>query len=154
MYLGGARAGALGAALVGFAFVLPSFVTVQALAVGYLRFGGLPWMQGAFYGSGAAVIAIIARSASKLTRLTLGRDVLLWSLFAVAALITAWTESEIVWVFVGAGVLALVVRTNLFTRRPSAALGLALWPWRFRNVPEPLLIFAAGVIGVLTTGRA
>jgi chromate transporter len=68
-------------------------------------------MQGAFYGIGAAVIAIIARSAYKLTRLTLRRDVLLWMLFAVAALVTAWTESEIVWVFLGAGVLAVAVRT-------------------------------------------
>ena len=72
MYLGWARGGALGAALVGLAFVLPSFLMVLALAAGYVRFGGLPWMQGAFYGIGAAVIAIIARSAVKLTRLTLG----------------------------------------------------------------------------------
>jgi chromate transporter len=128
MYLGWARAGALGAALVALAFVLPSFVMVLVLAVGYIRFGGLPWMQGAFYGIGAAVIAIIARSAVKLTRLTLGRDVLLWSLFAVAAFVTAWTEAEIVWVFVGAGVITLVVRARPFTRRPSAALGLALLP--------------------------
>jgi len=128
MYLGWARGGALGAALVGLAFVLPSFVMVLVLAVGYIRFGGLPWMQGAFYGIGAAVIAIIARSVVKLTRLTLGRDVLLWSLGAVAALITAWTESEIVWVFVGAGVLALVARAKPFARRPGTALGLALLP--------------------------
>jgi chromate transporter len=128
MYLGWARAGALGAALVGLAFVLPSFMMVLGLAIGYIRFGGLPWMQGAFYGIGAAAIALIARSAVKLTRLTLGRDVLLWGLFAVAALVTAWTESEIVWVFVGAGALALVVRASPFARPPTTALGLALLP--------------------------
>jgi chromate transporter len=128
MYLGWMRGGALGAALVGVAFVLPSFVMVLGLAVGYIHFGGLAWMQGAFYGIGAAVIAIIARSAVKLTRLTLGRDVLLWSLFGGAAFVTAWTESEVVWVFVGAGALALVVRTKPFARRPSTALGLALLP--------------------------
>ena len=128
MYLGWARGGAAGAALVGVAFVVPSFLMVLALALGYIRFGGLPWMQGAFYGIGAAVIAIIARSAVKLTRLTLGRDVLLWSLFAVAALVTASTESEIVWVFVGAGVLALVVRAKPLAERSSTALGLALLP--------------------------
>ena len=38
--------------------MLPSFLMV--LAVGsYVRFGGLPWMQGMFYGIGAAVIGII-----------------------------------------------------------------------------------------------
>ena len=67
MYLGWARGGAAGAAVVGLAFVLPSFLMVLVLAAAYLRFGGLPWMQGAFYGIGAAVIAIIARSAVKLT---------------------------------------------------------------------------------------
>ncbi len=126
MYLGWARGGAFGAALVGVAFVLPSFVMVVALALAYLRFGGLAWMQGAFYGIGAAVIAIIARSALKLTRLTLGRDALLWSLFAVSAAVTAWTESEMVWVFIGAGALAVLLRTRPWTRHH--ALPLVLLP--------------------------
>src|SRR5579884_3254981 len=50
MYLGWVRGGALGATLTGVVFILPSFVMVMALAAVYLRFGGLPWMQGAFYG--------------------------------------------------------------------------------------------------------
>ena len=33
-----------------------------------VRFAGLSWIQGTFYGVGAAVIAIIARSAVKLVR--------------------------------------------------------------------------------------
>jgi chromate transporter len=126
IYLGWTRGGAIGAALVGLAFVLPSFVMVLALAAGYVRFGGLPWIQGAFYGIGAAVIALIARSAVKLTRLTLGRDSLLWTLFTIAALVTAWTESEIVWVFLGAGVVAVVVRVGQHQAPPNHALGLAL----------------------------
>jgi chromate transporter len=130
MYLGWARGGALGAALVGVAFVLPSFVMVVALAVGYVRFGGLGWMQGAFYGIGAAVIAIIARSAAKLTRLTLGRDGLLWAVFAGAALVTGWTESEIVWVFLGAGLLTALVRAGPWSRPPQL-LALALLPPSF-----------------------
>jgi chromate transporter len=127
MYLGWARGGAQGAALVGLAFVLPSFVMVTAIALGYVRFGGLPWMHGAFYGIGAAVIAILARSALKLTRITLGKDRLLWALAAAAALVTAWTESEIVWVFVGAGVLVLLVRAWPLRAGPAAA-ALVLWP--------------------------
>jgi chromate transporter len=79
---------ALGATLVGLAFVGPSFVMVLILSALYVRFGGLPWMQGLFYGIGAAVIAIIARSVLRLVRMTLGRDRLLWSLFASSALVT------------------------------------------------------------------
>jgi chromate transporter len=112
MYLGWARGGGWGAAAVGLAFVAPSFLMVWLLALGYVRFGGLGFIQGAFYGIGAAVIALIARGAYKLTRLTLGRDVVLWTLFAVAAVITAWTESELVWLFVGAGVVGAILRTR------------------------------------------
>jgi chromate transporter len=125
MYLGWVRGGAWGAALVGLAFVLPSFLMVWSLAVGYLHFGGLRWMEGAFYGIGAAVIALIVRSAVKLTRLTLGRDVLLWMLFGLAGVVTAWTESELVWLFVGAGLVAVIVRTRPLAAR-STALSLAV----------------------------
>ena len=136
IYLGWARGGAGGAAMVGAAFVLPSFVMVLALAVAYLRFGGLGWMQGAFYGIGAAVIAIVARSAVKLTRLTLGHDALLWGLSGVAAVVTAWTESEVVWVFVGAGLLAVLIRAWP-ARRRAGALGLALPPVLFAGLAGP-----------------
>src|SRR6185295_12777160 len=73
MYLGWVRGGRAGAALVGAAFVLPSLSMVMLLAVLYVRFGSLAWMRGAFYGVGAAVIAIILRSAVKLARMTLAR---------------------------------------------------------------------------------
>ena len=140
MYLGWARGGAVGAAVVGLAFVLPSFLMVLVLAAAYLRLGGLPWMQGAFYGIGAAVIAIIVRSAVKLTRLTLGRDALLWVLFGLAALVTAWTESEIVWVFLGAGAVSVVVRT--WRSRPAPTVtALALVP----------PFFLSGLAGPATT---
>src|SRR6187399_2112701 len=91
IYLGWVRGGVLGATLVGLAFVLPSFLMVLALAALYLSFGGLSWMRGAFYGIGAAVIAIIGRSVWKLGKLTLAKDRLLWALFALSAVVTAWT---------------------------------------------------------------
>src|SRR5206468_2422809 len=74
MYLGWVKGRTLGATLAGLAFVLPSFAMVLPLSAAYLRFGGLPWMQGAFHGIGAAVIAIIARSVWKLAKLTLKSD--------------------------------------------------------------------------------
>src|SRR5262245_57180514 len=126
IYLGWVRGGVTGATLVGVTFVLPSFVMVLAISALYLRYGGLAWMQGAFYGIGAAVIAIIARSAYKLVRMTLARDRLLWVLFAVSALVTAATESELVWVFVLCGVVALTVKMT--ERRPRACTTLGFAP--------------------------
>ena len=47
-----------------------------------LPFCSLPWIQSMFYGIGAAIIAIIVRSAIKLVRTTVRSDVLLWIIFA------------------------------------------------------------------------
>ena len=113
MYLGWVRAGTLGATLTGIAFVLPSFLMVVVLAAFYVHYGELRWIQGVFYGIGAAVIAIIARSAYKLTRTTIGNDALLWVLFAVLAITTAWREAEIVWLFLLCGVIAMLVKAPL-----------------------------------------
>ena len=110
IYLGYVRAGVPGATLVGIAFVLPSFLMVIALSWAYTRFGGLPWMQGMFYGIGAAVIAIIARSTVKLTKLTLRNNALLWAIFGVLAIATAVTSQEIIWLVVLGGVVAVVAR--------------------------------------------
>jgi len=110
MYLGWLRASALGATLVGIAFILPSFLMVLVLAALYVHFGSLPWIQGMFYGIGAAVIAIIVRSAIKLVRGTVGKDWLLWTIFAAVGITTAWTKSEIVWLFVLCGALAMLLK--------------------------------------------
>jgi chromate transporter len=122
IYLGWVKGGLLGATGAAGAFILPSFVMVLGISALYVRFGGLPWMQSAFYGIGAAVIAIIARSALKLVKLTLGKDRLLWALFAASAVATAWTESEIIWLFLGSGVVVLVARFRVVPRVPIAAL--------------------------------
>jgi chromate transporter len=128
IYLGWVRGGVLGATWIGFAFVLPSFVMVVALAALYIEFGGMSWMRGAFYGIGAAVIAIIARSVQKLVKLTIGKDKLLWALFVVSAVVTAWTESELVWLFIGSGILTLCVKAPpKFGGAAASVLPLPLW---------------------------
>ena len=110
IYLGWLRGGVLGAALVSLAFISPSFVMVVGLSALYVSFGGLPWMQGAFYGVGAAVIAIIGRSANNLLKKTLKRDVLLWAIAVVNAATTALTRSEVVWLVVLGGFVTLAAR--------------------------------------------
>ena len=122
IYLGWAKAGLSGATLVALAFVLPSFVMVIGISVAYVRFGGLAWMQSAFYGIGAAVIAIILRSAYKLVRLTIGRDRLLWAIFIANAIATAVLEAEVISLILGCGVATLAVR--LWKPRASAALSI------------------------------
>ena len=110
IYLGWLRGGAWGATLAGVAFVLPSFLIVLALAVLYVRLGSMPWIQGAFYGIGAAVIALIARGAIKLSRATLRRDGLLWAVCTVNAATTIVTARELAWVFFASGIVVVAAR--------------------------------------------
>ena len=138
IYLGYIRAGLLGATAVGVAFVLPSFLMVLGLSAAYVRFGGLPWMQGMFYGIGAAVIGIIARSAFKLTKLTLGKDKLLWGIFTVLAVSTAWTSREIIWLFLLGGVVAIVAKALPLRQQARAAV-------------SPLLLLPAIAVGTNNT---
>ncbi|MCX4136844.1 chromate transporter [Paraburkholderia sp. SEWSISQ10-3 4] len=117
IYLGYVHYRVVGATVAGIAFVLPSFLMVVALGWAYAQFGGLSWMQAVFYGVGAAVVGIIAMSAYKLTRKTVGKDKLLWAIFLVLAVVTVVTESEIAWLFIGGGLL------NWFWRAPPKWLG-------------------------------
>ena len=117
MYLGYVHYRNLGATLVGIAFVVPSFIMVVLLGMAYVAYGGLTWMQAVFYGVGASVIGIIAISAYKLTTKSIGKDKLLWAIYLASAAVTIITKSEIVWLFLGSGLLVWLVKAppkNLF----------------------------------------
>jgi chromate transporter len=133
IYLGYLRAGTLGASLVGVAFIGPSFLMVLAISAAYVRFGGLPWMQPAFYGIGAAVVAIIARSAWKLAKMVLGKESLKWAIFVVLALSTAITGRELVWLFLLGGLVAYIAKA---AQRPAPQT----------QVSAALLLSGAGIV--------
>jgi chromate transporter len=142
IYLGWVMGGTLGATVVGIAFVLPSFLMVLAVSAAYVELGGVPGMQAAFYGVGAAVIGIIARSAYKLATSTVGKHRLLWVVFGTSALVTAVTETESAWLFVAAGMISMVVLGGA-PKGASAVKAAAILPW-------PLLL--TGLKGPATTG--
>jgi len=138
IYLGWVRARVLGATLVSLAFVAPSFAMVIAISALYVAYGGLSWMQGMFYGIGAAVIAIIARSATKLVKMTLEKDRLLWVIFLVSAIVTGWTEQEILWIFLAGGLAAMLVRTPpAWLRLGGGTAMLAVPHWLFAGLDGP-----------------
>jgi chromate transporter len=77
------------------------------------------------------VIAIIARSAFKLTRITLGNDRLLWGIFLVLAGSTAWTSQEIIWLFLLGGMVAVLAKALPVRAKPKAASTLVLFGLQF-----------------------
>ena len=125
--------GVLGATLGGLAFVIPSFLMVVAISMAYVAYGGLWWMQALFYAIGATVIAIIAIAAYKLARSTNKRDPLLWGIFVLLTVVTAWAQAELAEFFILAGLVVLLVRAwpgwkrGLLMGLGGAALGLAIW---------------------------
>lgn len=125
IYLGYVHFRLWGATLVGLAFVLPSFVIVVALGAAYKAYGGISWMQAVFYGVGASVIGIIALSAYKLTTKNVGKDKLLWVIYLLSAGVTIITQSEVIWVFLGAGLLVWAVRGPL--KRTGGQLHSVAW---------------------------
>ena len=133
IYLGYVHYRIVGATLAGIAFVVPSFLMVVALGAAYVAYGGIGWMQAVFYGVGACVIGIIAMSAYKLTTKSIGKDRLLWAIYLVSGAVTVITQSEIIWVFLGAGVLVWLLRS------PPRK-----WPGRMHSIA-----FAAPAVGAL-----
>lgn len=112
IYLGWARGGISWATTVGLAFILPSLIIVFLLAALYMAYGGLSWIQGAFYGIGASVIAIITMSAYRLVTKSFKKDYLLWFFGVASALITIATESENLWIFLIAGLIVMMIRAR------------------------------------------
>ena len=156
MYIGYVRGGILGASVIAIAFILPSFLMVLAISAAYVRFGGLAWMQAAFYGVGAAVIAIIARAAAKLAKSVIGTDRLLWAIFLALCISTAYTQREIVWLFVLGGVVAAMVRARprISATAASAALFGMTMPTLNSKFAELLIFFGKASLFVFGSGLA
>lgn len=160
MYVGYVRDGILGATVTGILFVLPSFIMVLALGMIYAAYGGLDWMQAAFYGIGAAVIGIIVKSAYKLARVTLKKKALLWGIFAVMCAVTAITERENILLFLLSGVVTLFffappARLKLGAAQILVAAPLQLAPGiDWSRWSEIFLFFAKAGVFVFGSGLA
>ncbi|MDJ1469236.1 chromate transporter [Xanthocytophaga flava] len=135
IYMGFVHYGVLGATLAGLAFVLPSFVMVVLLGMAYRMYEGLSWMQAVFYGVGSAVIGIISFSAYKLTIKSVGKltkesiqtNWLLWLFFVSMAVVTVITEREEVWLFVGLGIVYMLVKAPpAWIKRKKGSLSFML----------------------------
>jgi chromate transporter len=148
IFLGYIHSGILGATLIGIAFVLPSFLMVLVISAAYVQFGGLRRMQALFYGIGAAVIGIIIRSAYKLTKRQVGTKRLLWGIYVVMALVTAITRSEIVWLFILSGFIAVAVYAPprwLYQPGRSLSVSPLLWIILIYFTKAGTFVFGSGL---------
>jgi chromate transporter len=167
IYLGFVHYRILGATLVGFAFVLPSFIMVVLLGIVYKLYGGLSWIQAVFYGVGAAVIGIIALSSYKLTLKSIGKfnlesfkaKWLLWLFFFLAVIITFITEQEQVLLFIAAGLLYMIVKAppkwwNVKTVNSIVLLQVGFWNYESTTLTKIAVFFTKAGAFVFGSGLA
>jgi len=124
VYCGFVTYGIPGALAIALAFALPPFVIVVAIAALYERFSGSGILRGLFYGIGPVVVALILRASWNLGRKTLKRDYPAWAVAIVACAATVILQRELVWLFLGAGVIGIFI----FATRPNV---------EFASRPEP-----------------
>ncbi|GGA87365.1 chromate resistance transporter [Flavobacterium palustre] len=167
IYLGFVHYRFLGATLIGFAFILPSFIMVVLLGIVYKLYGGLSWIQAVFYGIGAAVIGIIVMSSYKLTIKSIGKfnlssfkqNWLLWLFFIVAVIVTLVTQQEQVLLFIVAGFLYMFVKAppkwfNNKTTNSIVLLPMGFWNYDNSTLVKIAIFFAEAGAFVFGSGLA
>ncbi len=154
MYLGYVLHGVWGATAVAIAFIAPSFLMVVLIGALYVAYGGLPIVQGIFYGVGPAVIAIIGVASARLANRLLRRDTVLWLIFAVMAVTTALTARENMLLFVSAGFLTVLVRERV----PFRPMAVSMLPIASvvseGEVPRIFVFFLKSALFVFGSGLA
>src|SRR5258706_4463028 len=114
------RGGFWGAWAGGWAFILPNFVIVVALAALYVHFGGLSLVTAIFYGVSPAVIALILHSCYRLAKLGM-EDWLQWVIALVCLVVTVVFQAEVALLFIGAGIFGILYYRSLVKRKPPPA---------------------------------
>jgi chromate transporter len=169
IYIGFVHYRTTGATLAGLAFILPSFIMVVLLGIAYKLFGGLPWMQAAFYGVGAAVIGIIALSSLKLTvksvsmlnLKSLKASWLLWFFYFTAMIATVVTKSEELLLFILAGLIYMAVKSPprwmSIAKSPMSLFlvtGIGFWDYEPGTLSKLALFFLKAGAFVFGSGLA
>jgi chromate transporter len=142
------RAGFWGAWAGGWAFILPNFVIVAALGAAYVHFGGLQLVTGIFYGVSPAVIALILHSCYRLAKLGMD-DWLQWVLAGVCFAVTLVLQTEVAFLFLGAGVVGIVYYGSVRGRSSTTTTLSAAVPLMPVSVAPTVPIASASTLGKL-----
>jgi len=148
MYLGYNSCGVLGAALSGAAFVLPSFIMVVLFGVLYKYFGNISWVQNVLYGTGAAIIGIIGKSAYLLTKQSISNikikaikeNILLWVLFLISFSSTFFFKNIGVEFFLVCGLIYMTLNSSFSWIQNKTNSVLLFWILLIENKSLPMLI--------------
>jgi chromate transporter len=107
IYISWLMHGVRGAVIAGVLFFLPAFVLLSLLAGVYLAWGGVPLVQGIFYGIKPAVVAIVLFAAWRIGSRALKNEVL-WGMAALAFIGIFVFDIGFPWIVLAAGVLGVI----------------------------------------------
>lgn len=134
IHLGYGRGGVLGLFIAGICFIFPAMIIVLAFAVGYVRYGTIPKVEGILYGVKPVIIAIVFQAL-----LRLGKSVIKGNLaIAVASLVIVGSflgVSEIPLLLM-AGILVMAVKNRDQFRTRT----LMLYPLPFLTLTRAALL--------------
>lgn len=147
VYCGYITHGVPGALAIAVAFALPPFAIVVAIAALYELLAGSSVVRGLFYGIGPVVVALILRASWNLGRKTLKRDYAALALAILACGITIALQRELIWLFLAAGVVGIVVFAPRAGAREAPAAVAAGPKLRALGAPA-LLAFATPASGL------
>jgi len=129
-HVGYVRAGLLGLALGGLAFILPAFLASAILGAIYVKYGALPFVGGLFYFVNPLVLAIVIDTTWRVGKSSLkGWEQFLIFALTIAASLLGGNETVIL---LSAGALGILLHYWLKQKQQPP---LALWSF----VPLPLL---------------
>jgi chromate transporter len=123
IHVGHARAGSAGLLVAGISFILPATLIVWALGWGYVRYGGLPAVEGLLYGIKPVVIAVVAQALWALGRTAVKSGAL--AVLGLGAVSLSAAGAHELAVLAGAALVSAGGRTVRRWMRPAAALWAA-----------------------------
>ncbi len=126
IYIGFTTRGILGATIAGITFILPSFVLVLIISMFYMHYGTIPAIQTSLYGIGASVIGIITASSYELTSKTMKRKTLLWIIFIIIFILTAFFKQVNAFMFILAGLITMLIYKQEKIEFPPKMFGIIL----------------------------
>ena len=139
IFLGYARGGWWGGLLAGLCFVVPGFLVLLVLAVGYAAFGATPLLRGALYGLGPVMLGIYVVAIYRLGKVAMStRSQIVTAVAAATAALT--TPLGVAWILLlagGAGLWLFHSRRWGTAALAALAVGLAVVHVVSRWTPAP-----------------
>jgi len=143
IHIGLLRAGMWGAILAGACFVLPAFLIVLALAIGYASYGATPQASAFLYGLKPVIVAIIAVATIRFGQTAL-KTKTLFTLGILAFALGVWGIVDQLILLIGAGLAMLIVSRATLDKSTALLVGLPSTLQQITNMatlPQIAIVF-------------